>query len=341
MYEDKRLDKILRLPYEGENPKIKQLIESIDDFVLGVERLHWVAVPEQQRSITPENVSQSYNSIKFAPARAFSPDCSDLPENHMGTFFKDRLKDLTPNQVVDVTTQLFISSAKLAQAAMNNLNTVITAEKLENQLSACKEELERNRVLVIELQKTVIDIQGEQLNSVETSVQKVKAYSTVMAQNYAAATASPVAKKVLTPPKPRTSKPPPATVVPQASREKNLVIFGLPETTENADRANLEELFDELKEKPKVANMKRIGERNENRPRPLLVSLEKRATLLELLKKARQLKESKKHSTVYLSPDLNPSQLKERKALLATLKRVRTDDPDGNYYIKNNVIQVG
>eukprot|EP00116_Pleurobrachia_bachei_P006324 sb/3466586/ len=320
MYEDKRLDKILRLPYEGENPKIKQLIESIDDFVLGVERLHWVAVPEQQRSITPENVSQSYNSIKFAPARAFSPDCSDLPENHMGTFFKDRLKDLTPNQVVDVTTQLFISSAKLAQAAMNNLNTVITAEKLENQLSACKEELERNRVLVIELQKTVIDIQREQLNSVETSVQKVKAYSTVMAQNYAAATASPVAKK--------------------ASREKNLVIFGLPETTENADRANLEELFDELKEKPKVANMKRIGERNENRPRPLLVSLEKRATLLELLKKARQLKESNKHSTVYLSPDLNPSQLKERKALLATLKRVRTDDPGGNYYIKNNVIQV-
>eukprot|EP00116_Pleurobrachia_bachei_P009768 sb/3470030/ len=214
---------------------------------------------------------------------------------------------------------------------MNNLNTVITAEKLENQLSACKEELERNRVMVIELQKTVIDVQKEQLNSVETSVQKVKAYSTVMAQNYAAA--SPVAKRVQSPPEPPTSKPPTATLVPLASR--------VPETNEDSDRANLEELFYELKEKPKVANMKRIGERNENRPRPLLVSLEKRATLLELLKKARQLKESKKHSTVYLSPDLNPTQLKERKALLATLKRVRTDDPDGNYYIKNNMIQVG
>eukprot|EP00116_Pleurobrachia_bachei_P017868 sb/3478130/ len=103
-----------------------------------------------------------------------------------------------------------------------------------------------------------------------------------MAQNYAAA--SPVAKKVQTPPKPPPCKPPPAT----ASREKNLLIFGLPETTEKADRANLEELFEELKEKPKVVNMKRIGERNENRPRPILVSLEKRATLLVLLKKARQ-----------------------------------------------------
>ena len=337
MYEDKRLDNILRLPYEGDNLKIKQLIESVDDFVLGVERLHWADVPEQM-SITPENVSQCYNSIKYAPARAFTPDCSNPPENHMGTLFKHCLKDLTPNQVIDVTTRLFLSSAKLAQAAMNNLNTVITAEKLEKQLSTCKEELERNRVLVIELQQTVINVQKEQLNSVETSVQKVKAYSTVLAQNFAAA--SPVAKKLPTPPKPPTSKPP-ATVVAQANREKNLVIFGLPETTENDARANLDELFEELNEKPKVANMKRIGEKNEERPRPLLVSLENRATLLALLKKARQLKESKKHSTVYLSPDLNPSQLKERKALLATLKRVRTDDPGGNYYIRNNVIQVG
>eukprot|EP00116_Pleurobrachia_bachei_P017957 sb/3478219/ len=56
---------ILRLPYEGDNPKIKQLIESVDDFVLGVERLHWAAVPEQQISVTPENVSQCYNSIKY------------------------------------------------------------------------------------------------------------------------------------------------------------------------------------------------------------------------------------------------------------------------------------
>ena len=244
MYEDKRLDKILRLPYEGDSPKIKQLIESVDDFVLGVERLHWAAVPKQQISITPENVSQCYNSIKYAPARAFVPDCSDPPENHMGTFFKQRLKDLTPNQVVDVTTQLFLSSAKLAQAAMNNLNTVITAEKLEKQLSTCKEELERNRVLVIELQQTVINAQKKELSSVETSVQKVKAYSTVMAQNYAAA--SPVAKKLPTSPKPATHKPSHATaVVPQASREKNLVICGLPEskTTENADRTNLDELF--------------------------------------------------------------------------------------------------
>eukprot|EP00116_Pleurobrachia_bachei_P016355 sb/3476617/ len=33
----------------------RYMIESVDDFVLGVERLHWVAIPEQQRSITPEN----------------------------------------------------------------------------------------------------------------------------------------------------------------------------------------------------------------------------------------------------------------------------------------------
>ena len=214
---------------------------------------------------------------------------------------------------------------------MNNFETVISVENLEKQLRECKEELDRHRVSVIELQQTVINHQNQQLSTVTASVQKVKAYSTVLAQNCAATS-------------PKVGKPLPVnhpTPVQQPGREKNMVVFGLPETTDRVAKTTLDELFEELKEKPKVTTMKRIGERNEKRPRPLLVSLEKRATLLALLRKARNLKDSKQFSAVYLSPDLTPSELKEQKALRSTLKRIRSEDPDGCYFIRNNLIQVG
>ena len=194
---------------------------------------------------------------------------------------------------------------KLARSAMNNLET---AKNLEKRYAECKEELDRHRISVIDLQQTVINTQKEQLSSLTSSVQKVKAYSTVLAQN--CATTSP---KVGKPPQPHHPNP-----VIQPGREKNLVVFDLPETTDRVVKTALDELFEELNEKPLVKTIKRIGERKEDRPRPLLVSLEKRASLLELLKKARNLKDSKQFSGVYLSPDLTPSQLKEQKTLRST-----------------------
>ena len=80
-----------------------------------------------------------------------------------------------------------MSSVKLLKSAMHILNEVSSLKKLEEQYAKCKEELDRHWVTVIELQQTVISTQKEQLSTVKTSVQKVKVYSTVLAQNCAAA----------------------------------------------------------------------------------------------------------------------------------------------------------
>ena len=146
---------------------------------------------------------------------------------------------------------------KLARTAMNNLES---AKNLEKRYAECKEELDRHRISVIDLQQTVINTQKEQLSSLTSSVQKVKAYSTVLAQN--CATTSP---KVGKPPQPHHPNP-----VIQPGREKNLVVFDLPETTDRVVKTALDELFEELNEKPLVKTIKRIGERKEDRPRPLL-----------------------------------------------------------------------
>ena len=313
--------------YEGDNPVIKRLEETVDDFVSEVYLLN----SDNTTSITPDEFTQCYRSIQAAPDSMLTNDSLASPGKHWGSYFRHCLKDRTTSEIIEATSRIFLSSMKLARATMNNFETVISVENLEKQLRECKEELDRHRVNVIELQQTVINHQKQQLSTVTASVQKVKAYSTVLAQNCAATS-------------PKVGKPLPVnhpTPVQQPGREKNMVVFGLPETTDRVAKTTLDELFEELKEKPKVTTMKRIGERNEKRPRPLLVSLEKRATLLALLRKARNLKDSEQFSAVYLSPDLTPSELKEQKALRSTLKRIRSEDPDGCYFIRNNLIQVG
>ena len=319
-----------RTKYEGDNPTIKQLEETVVEFVSQVYRLN-LTDDHNTKCIAPDQFDQCYKGIQTALDATLTNDSAASPCMHWGSYFKHCLKDRTANEIIEATSRIFLSSMKLARATMNNFETVISAENLEKQYNQCKEELDRHRVTVIDLQQSVINAQKEQLNSVTTSVQKVKAYSTVLAQNCAATS-------------PKVVKPPPlhhTTPVQQPGREKNLIVFGLPETTDRVDTTTLNKLFEELQEKPKVTTTKRIGERNEKRPRPLLVSLEKRATLLALLKKARNLKDSEQFLDVYLSPDLTPSELKEQKALRSTLKRLRLEDPDGCYFIRNNVIQVG
>ena len=314
---------------EGDNPTNERLIKSVNDYVLEIMRLDYAGTSEEM-NVEPQLVTKSYNFIKQFPESKLIPDSVGTPDNDVNTYFRHCLKNLSKEEIIDATSKTFLSSVKVLKSAMHSLDEVNSARKLEEEYTKCKEELDKHRVTVIELQQTVINAQKEQLSSVKTSVQKVKAYSTVLAQNCAATS-------------PKVLKPPPSdhpTPVQQPGREKNLVVFGLPETTDRVDTTTLNKLFEELQENPKVTTMKRIGERNGKRPRPLLVSMEKRATLLALLKKARNLKDSEQFSKVYLSPDLTPIQIRERKAVINTLKKLRKEDPGGKYYVRNNIIQV-
>lgn len=313
---------------EGDNPTNERLIKSVNDFIMEIMRLDYARISKEM-NVEPQLVTDNYNYIKQFPESKLTPDSVGAVDEDINTYFRHSLKTLSKDEIIDATCKTFLSSVKLLKSAMYSLDEAVSTRKLEEQLSDCKTELDQHRVNIIELQQTLIKNQQEQLSSMTNSVQKVKAYSTVLAQNVAAV--SPVVRKSAQDP----------TQPPSSERDKNLVIFGLPETTDRLTKTSVDGLFTELNENPKVKSMKRIGEKNEKGPRPLVVSLERRATLMGLLKKSRQLKNSEHFATVYLSPDLTPIQIKERKALINTLKKLRLEDPGGKYYIKNNIIQVG
>ena len=132
----------------------------------------------------------------------------------------------------------------------------------------------------------------------------MKAYSTVLSQNCSVITPK-VVKNAATPRSLASSN-----AVVESDRAKNLVVFGLPESTTRVDSTSVKELFEELNEQPVTKSMKRVGQKldSSSKPRPLVISLENRESLLALLRKAKLLKQSDNFSCVFFSPDLTPVQ---------------------------------
>ena len=220
-------------------------------------------------------------------------------------------------------------------------------KEVQEELGTFKEEIDKHRVSRIELQEklieaqnTLIEVQGRKLSSVSESVQKhLQGYSKVLVQNCSAAITPSRLQAALK----KATVPHPSTTAEEATldRKLNLVIFGLPETTARATEHEVQDIFGELNEKPVISSTKRIGEKTDNRPRPVIVTLERRETLLQLLRKAKQLRDSEKFSSVFLSPDLTPEEQRERKTLVDTVKGLRRDNPNGRYWVNRGVIKCG
>eukprot|EP00116_Pleurobrachia_bachei_P002469 sb/3462731/ len=166
------------------------------------------------------------------------------------------------------------------------------------------------------------------------SVQKqLHDYSKVLVQNCSAAIAPSRLKEAWK--KATVSSPP--TEISTPDRKLNLVLFGLQETTARATEHEVRDVFDELNEKPVVTTIKRVGLKTDDRARPVIVTLERRESLLQLLRKAKQLKSSEKFSSVFLSPDLSAEEQRERKSLVDTLKELKRDNPNGRYWISRGI----
>ena len=258
--------------------------------------------------------------------RLSTNDLKPSNPNNIETQLRNALTGKSRDYIVDVFCRMFQNSSVVVHNAINQSDSLY---QLEEKLARCKRELDQHRVSVIDLQKKVIELQEKQLEEATSTVQQVRAYSTVLSQNCSVVARTPAVKQDKTPVSQSTGK------------EKNLVIFGLQEShSERLMEKSVETLFEHLQEKPKITAIKHIGQKRENTPRPLLVTLERRETLLSLLRKARTLKNSDQFSNVYLSPDLTPQQLRERKVLVETLKKLRRDDPGGVYQIRGNIIVV-
>ena len=122
------------------------------------------------------------------------------------------------------------------------------------------------------------------------------------------------------------------------------MIFGLPEAEEENLDSAVGEILQELGEKPKV-EASRLGTQPNStaasRPRPVKLTLSSAVAASQILAKARRLRDSAKHRSVFICQDRSPADRAQHRLLVEELKKNRTADPSKRYYIKGGVICEG
>ena len=120
-------------------------------------------------------------------------------------------------------------------------------------------------------------------------------------------------------------------------REKNVVVFGLTETSEEDVKNRVSEIQDAVGEKPQF-EAERIGKVREGATRPVLVKLRSGAVAAGIRRKAGRLKNTDSFKSVFICPDRTMMQRKEHKECVAELRRRCHDQPERQHLIRDGVV---
>ena len=197
---------------------------------------------------------------------------------------------------------------------------------------------------LIASQKQIIGLQAELLRCKSDQLETLQATVKTSVEDTVKAEIRSYSKAV------QENSPPPAishetvksivqTVVQQEDRSRSFMVFNLAEEENEQLNAKVEDILLELEEKPKI-DACRLGQRDsENtKVRPVKVTLSNSVAVSQILAKARKLRSSPNHSSVYISQDRSPTEREQHKLLVSELKKKRDADKSKSYYIKSGVI---
>ena len=128
------------------------------------------------------------------------------------------------------------------------------------------------------------------------------------------------------------------SVVEEEDRSRNFLVFGLQEEEEEGLETRISEVLGEVGLKPKL-EAQRIGKKKPDSViRPVKVCVSSSLIVHQILVNARNLRNSDKFKTVYLSPDRSPKQREVRKELVTTMRAQALAEPHKKFYIKEGQI---
>ena len=202
-----------------------------------------------------------------------------------------------------------------------------SAVPLAKRVEKLKDEKICDQKSIIDLQKKVIEISQEGLKAVQTTVQtEMKSYSSVLSNNYAAALA------------PRKIQAAVRKVVDREDRSRNVIIYGVSETSGEVLQKRVEEVLVEIGEKPAVKDCCRVGVERVGVSRPIKLSLRSHDHVAQVLRNAKQLRTKEGYRSIYICPDRTAEERKAYKKLVEEVIAKRKAEPNKVHRIKNNKI---
>ena len=234
-------------------------------------------------------------------------------------------------------------SKELHEAIMivNRQNMLIA--NLREQAQVLKTETIRCQASIIRLQEELISAKDQQLGALQTAVvssveetvkTEFQSYSEAVKVNLSQSTSTGTVYN------PETLKIVVKDVVEEEDRNRNLMVFGLPESNNEQLNEKISEVFEQLCEKPTVeaTRLGRSKSPGSNKPRPVKVTLSSSTIVQQIIRKARNLRSTDKYKTVFVAPDRSVEQRALQKQLVTDLKKKKKEEPNKRHYLKGGQI---
>ena len=200
----------------------------------------------------------------------------------------------------------------------------------KQELDDLKTEKISDQKKIIELQNQLIEKKNAELQTVQQTVKsELQSYSSVLQKKCSDAL------------EPRKIAAAVKQVEKKEDRSSSVVVFGVPETEVNENEkieSKVLDLLEHLDEKPKILACCRIGQQKSGFARPIRFRVQNSATVYQILRKAKKLKDVDGYKAIYLSPDRTPEERNTRRKLVEQLKEKRLSDTEKLYYIRRGEI---
>jgi hypothetical protein len=121
-------------------------------------------------------------------------------------------------------------------------------------------------------------------------------------------------------------------VVAEEDRSRNLMMFCLAESNDEQLCDEVNKVFEQLGEKPKI-EVCRLGKKSSS-TRPVKVTLSSSTFVQQILSKARNLRQSEDFKHIFLSPDRSVEERALHKQLVMDLKKKKEEEPGKRHFIK-------
>ncbi len=213
-------------------------------------------------------------------------------------------------------------------------------KEIRGQAQVLKSEHINCQSAVIKLQQELISAKDDQAAGLQATVTAsvenavVKSFSDVVQANPVSNNASSTAI-----PHQETLKSVVKHVIEEEDRSKNVILFGVDETDDKQLHKSVSQIFEELSEKPRYEAVRLGMKKNGKAPRPVKVSFSSSVCVQQILRKARLLRKSKTHKSVFVAPDRCAEERALQKSLVMDLKKKRQEEKDKRHFIKGGTIQ--
>jgi hypothetical protein len=268
----------------------------------------------------------------------------DMVATNVNSWLVDVLNQLKVDNVVDLTTpkckalnkETLADTLILALIHVNDQNKLLfEAGKMKDENEALKSKLIDSQGKVIDLQAELLSSRSEQLDTLQTTVKTsvedtVKAeflsYSAVAQKNNACSLKQESLTSVV------------KQVVEDTDRSMRLMMFGLSEEEDEKLCERVSSVFEAIGEKPRFEACRLGKSGDQDKLRPVKVTLTSATTVYQILKNARNLKTSDSYQSVFISPDRSPDQRAKHKELVQQLKTLSNSEKHKRHFIRDGAV---